>query len=149
MIGLCRALNIPARFVTGIDYGADVALGPTDFHAYTEVFLGDRWYIVDATGISPSTGLLRLGTGRDAADAAFATIYGDIVSWAPAVEILATFDLSRGILLPERTLEPVSTAGLDSAAAAEALAASQAVEPLAVGTFQSNERSGSGQHSSH
>lgn len=40
MISLCRALNIPARFATGIDYGADPALGPPDFHAYVEVFLG-------------------------------------------------------------------------------------------------------------
>jgi hypothetical protein len=34
MIALCRAANVPARFTTGIDYGADPALGPTDFHAY-------------------------------------------------------------------------------------------------------------------
>ena len=30
MIALCRAVKIPARFTTGIDYGADLALGPTD-----------------------------------------------------------------------------------------------------------------------
>jgi transglutaminase-like putative cysteine protease len=42
MIALCRALNIPARFVTGIDYGAAVELGLPDFHAYVEVFRGDR-----------------------------------------------------------------------------------------------------------
>ena len=36
MIAICRALSIPARFTTGIDYGADPALGPTDFHAYVE-----------------------------------------------------------------------------------------------------------------
>jgi transglutaminase-like putative cysteine protease len=39
MIALCRALNIPARFSSGLDYGADPALGPTDFHAYVEVYL--------------------------------------------------------------------------------------------------------------
>ena len=33
MISICRALNIPARYVTGVDYGADAALGPPDFHA--------------------------------------------------------------------------------------------------------------------
>ena len=43
MIALCRAVNIPARFTTGIDYGADPALGPPDFHAYVEVYLSDRW----------------------------------------------------------------------------------------------------------
>ena len=39
MIALCRAVNIPARFVTGTDYGADPALGPPDFHAYVEAYL--------------------------------------------------------------------------------------------------------------
>ena len=34
MITMCRAFNIPARYVTGVDYGADPAFGPTDFHAY-------------------------------------------------------------------------------------------------------------------
>src|SRR5439155_25345830 len=34
MITLCRAINIPARFATGTDYGADPALGPPDFHSY-------------------------------------------------------------------------------------------------------------------
>lgn len=53
MIALCRALNIPARFTTGTDYGADPSLGPSDFHAYVEVYLGYRWYIFDPsnTGI--------------------------------------------------------------------------------------------------
>ena len=31
MVALCRALNIPARFTTGTDYGADPVLGPPDF----------------------------------------------------------------------------------------------------------------------
>jgi len=42
MIALCRAVNIPARFASGIDYGADPALGPQDFHAYVEAYLGHR-----------------------------------------------------------------------------------------------------------
>ena len=50
MIALCRAVNIPARFATGIDYGADPILGPPDFHAYVEVYLGDRWFIFDPSG---------------------------------------------------------------------------------------------------
>jgi transglutaminase-like putative cysteine protease len=55
MIALCRALNIPARYVTGIDYGADPAMGPHDFHAYVEVFLGQRWYLFDPSGVTPVT----------------------------------------------------------------------------------------------
>ena len=48
MISYCRALNYPARFVTGVDYGADPSLGPPDFHAYVEVMIGGSWYLFDA-----------------------------------------------------------------------------------------------------
>ena len=78
MIALCRAINIPARFTTGIDYGADPALGPTDFHAYVEAYLGDRWYMFDPSGTAIPMGFVRFGTGRDAADVAFATIFGTV-----------------------------------------------------------------------
>lgn len=75
-IALLRALNIPARFVTGYDYGVDPIYGPTDFHAYVDAYLGDRWYLFDSTQLCPRNGLMRIGTGRDAADCAFATIFG-------------------------------------------------------------------------
>ena len=78
MIACCRAINIPARFVTGLDYGADPALGPTDFHAYVEAYLGNAWYMFDPSGTATPMGLIRLGTGRDAADCAYATIFGAV-----------------------------------------------------------------------
>ena len=87
MIAMCRALNIPARYVTGVDYGADPALGPTDFHAYVEVFLGQRWYLFDASGLSPVMGLIRIGTGRDAADVSFATLFGNVRCLRPVLGI--------------------------------------------------------------
>ena len=87
MIALCRALNIPARIVTGTDFGADPALGPADFHAYVEVYLGDRWYVFDASGTGVPMGFVRIGTGRDAADVAFATIFGRVQSSAPAIRV--------------------------------------------------------------
>jgi transglutaminase-like putative cysteine protease len=87
MIALCRAVNIPARLATGVDYGADPALGPTDFHAYAEVYLGDRWYIFDPSGTAIPMGFVRFGTGRDAADVAFATIFGSVISQAPRISI--------------------------------------------------------------
>ena len=77
-IALLRSLNIPARFVTGYDYGVDPSYGPTDFHAYVEAFLENRWWIFDSTRLCPRNGLVRIGTGRDAADVAFATIFGNI-----------------------------------------------------------------------
>ena len=109
MIALCRAVNIPARFVTGIDYGADPALGPTDFHAYVEVFLGDRWYLFEPTGVSPPMGLVRLGTGRDAADVSFATMFGTIRSSQPVLVIEAVNDLANGFTLPRFCPEALST----------------------------------------
>ena len=99
MIALCRAVNIPARFASGIDYGADPLLGPTDFHAYVEVFLGDRWYIFDAAGVAIPMGFVRLATGRDAADAAFATMFGGVTGFAPVVQIEAIPN-ADGVLVP-------------------------------------------------
>lgn len=71
-IALCRALCIPARYVSGYAVG----LQPPDFHGFFEAYLGSRWYLFDATRMAPIEGLVRIGTGRDAADASFATIIG-------------------------------------------------------------------------
>lgn len=73
-IAFCRAMNIPARFVGGYAYG----LNPPDFHAYFEAYLNNSWYLFDATRLAPLTGTIRIGTGRDATDVSFATIFGNI-----------------------------------------------------------------------
>jgi transglutaminase-like putative cysteine protease len=109
MIALCRALNIPARFCSGIDYGADPVFGPTDFHAYVEVLLGRRWYIFDPSGMAIPMGFVRIGTGRDAADISFATIFGTIKSEAPVLAIEALDDPARGYVLPWRCPEALSS----------------------------------------
>ena len=109
MIAFCRALNIPARFVTGIDYGAAAELGLPDFHAYVEVFLLDRWYAFDPTGITAPMGLVRIGTGRDAADVSFATMFGAVRSFAPAIVISALDDPANGYLLPTHSQQGLST----------------------------------------
>jgi transglutaminase-like putative cysteine protease len=108
-ITFCRALNYPARFVTGVDYGADPSLGPPDFHAYVEAYL-DRWYLFDPTGISPTTGLIRIATGADAADVSFATIFGPVRTGMPELAFDAVEDKTAGIERPERTSLAVSTA---------------------------------------
>lgn len=110
MIALCRSLNMPARFVSGIDYGADPSLGPTDFHAYVEVMLSGRWYLFDPSGVSPVMGLLRFGTGRDAADVSFATIFGAVVSQIPVISIEAEIDEQAGYSLPTHHDDAFSTA---------------------------------------
>jgi len=73
-ISFCRALCIPARYLTAYAYQLD----PMDFHACFEVYLGNTWYVFDATRLAPLNGLVRIATGRDAADAAVSTIYGQL-----------------------------------------------------------------------
>jgi transglutaminase-like putative cysteine protease len=111
MIALCRAVNIPARFATGIDYGADPALGPTDFHAYVEAYLGGRWYIFDPSGTAIPMGFVRFGTGHDAADAAFATIFGSVQSSAPRISIEALPGADGRLVTPWHCAEALSTDG--------------------------------------
>lgn len=111
MIALCRAINIPARFVTGIDYGADPVLGPTDFHAYVECYLGDRWYMFDPSGVAIPMGFVRFGTGRDAADVAFATIFGSVQSVAPVISITAIAGADGQLVVPFHCVEALSTDG--------------------------------------
>ncbi len=74
-ITLCRALNIPARLVVGYVHFADP---PEDFHAVFEAWLEGRWVLFDATRMAPIERLVRIGTGRDAKDVAFATIFGGV-----------------------------------------------------------------------
>lgn len=72
LIALCRAADIPARAVSAYAW----RLNPPDLHAVAEVYVGDRWRLVDATGLAPISGLVRVATGRDAADIAFMTVFG-------------------------------------------------------------------------
>lgn len=68
-IALLRALGIPARMVSVYAPG----LTPMDFHAVCEAYLEGSWHLIDATGLAPRQSLVRIATGRDAADVAFLT----------------------------------------------------------------------------
>jgi transglutaminase-like putative cysteine protease len=73
-IALCRALNIPARYVGCYALG----LEPMDFHACFEAYLGGQWYLFDPTdGIAPDQ-IVVIARGRDAANAALTTIFGKV-----------------------------------------------------------------------
>ncbi|QHE88840.1 transglutaminase-like domain-containing protein [Hydrogenophaga sp. BPS33] len=109
MITMCRALNIPARFTTAIDFGADPALGPTDFHAYVEAYVGHRWYLFDPSGTAIPMGFVRIGTGRDAADVSFATIFGGVTSQAPRIDISAQTSVENGWQMPVHRPDALST----------------------------------------
>jgi transglutaminase-like putative cysteine protease len=69
VIALLRALDVPARMVAVYAPG----LRPMDFHAVAEAFIDGQWHVVDATGLAPRQSLVRISTGRDAADIAFLT----------------------------------------------------------------------------
>lgn len=109
MIALCRAVNIPARFTTGTDYGAPLYLGPPDFHAYVEVFLSGRWYIFDPSGTAIPMGFMRLSIGRDAADVAFATMFGSVVSYAPIIRVETVHDADANLIEPHHCAQALST----------------------------------------
>lgn len=72
-VTFCRALNIPARLAVGY---AAFANPPPDFHAVFEAYLGGQWLLFDATRLSPVEDLVRIASGRDAKDVAFATMFG-------------------------------------------------------------------------
>ena len=78
-IALCRAFNLPARYVTGHlpDIGCVDPGTPMDFHAYCEVYLGKEWLTFDPRYNIPRIGRVKVAHGMDAVDAAFATIYGE------------------------------------------------------------------------
>lgn len=69
-VALLRALNVPARVVSVYAPG----LSPMDFHAVAEAWVQDGWHTVDATALAPRSSLVRIATGRDAADSAFLTV---------------------------------------------------------------------------
>jgi len=75
LIALARAASLPARIASVYAPGVD----PPDFHAVCEVFLGDAWHIVDATGMASGADCAKIAVGRDAADVAFLTAFGTAV----------------------------------------------------------------------
>jgi len=77
-VTFCRALNIPARYVTG--YLGDIGIPPTytpmDFSAWFEVYLNNRWWTADARHNRPRIGRVLMAVGRDASDVAITTSFG-------------------------------------------------------------------------
>jgi len=76
-ITFSRAMNIPARYVTG--YLGDIRRpdsGPGDFSAWYEVFLEGRWWTMDARHNDNRMGRVLMAVGRDATDVAITTSFG-------------------------------------------------------------------------
>jgi len=100
-IALCRALTIPARYFTGYAY----KLKPADFHACFEAYLGNQWVLFDATGLAPLNGMVKIATGRDAADAAVASIFGDAYGTTMNISCQLAEDNFKPYFYPARKFE--------------------------------------------
>lgn len=86
-VALARALDVPARLAAVYAPGLD----PMDFHAVAELWVDGVWQVVDATRLAPRSTLVRIATGRDAADTAFLSTYGGEVRLL-GMEVLAVVD---------------------------------------------------------
>jgi len=86
-ITLLRALNVPARLAAVFAPG----LSPMEYHAVCEAYVDGAWYVVDGTHLAPRQSLLRVSTGRDAADTAFLTNLGGAVELT-GLEVTAVVD---------------------------------------------------------
>lgn len=85
-VGLARAVGIPARLVAAYAPG----LSPMDFHAVVEAYVGGGWHVLDPTHLAPRASLLRIATGRDAADTAFADVHSGVATLT-RVEVAAVY----------------------------------------------------------
>ncbi len=83
MAAFTRAAGIPARLVSAYAW----RLEPQDFHAVVDVWLGGRWRLVDASGLAPTEGLVRIAVGRDATDISFMTVFGSADFLAQEVRV--------------------------------------------------------------
>jgi transglutaminase-like putative cysteine protease len=86
-ITLCRALNIPARYVCGHlpDVGVLDPGSPMDFHAYYEAYIGKKWMTYDPRFNKPRIGRIKIAHGLDAVDGALTTTYGGgVMEWFEA-----------------------------------------------------------------
>ena len=77
-IAMCRALNIPARYVNA--YLGDIGMPPPyaagDFAASVQVYLSGRWWNFDPRNNMPRIGRIPVGFGRDAGDVALIYSFG-------------------------------------------------------------------------
>ena len=114
-IALCRAARLPARYVSTVPLGSS---GEVDLHPWVEVLVGDTWLAVDPSRRVPRTALLRLGTGRDAADVPLAIAHGEI----SAARVELSLDVGRTSIdaLRERDLAATAICAATLGSLAEA-----------------------------
>jgi transglutaminase-like putative cysteine protease len=88
VVAFLRALDVPARVAAVYAPG----LSPMDFHAVAEAAIDGVWHVVDATTLAPRQTMVRIATGRDAADTAFLSARGELPVRITRLEVLAVAD---------------------------------------------------------
>nr|WP_314626736.1 transglutaminase family protein [uncultured Noviherbaspirillum sp.] len=112
MVALCRALDMPTRYVAGympLLEATDTDIG-IDFHAYVEVYIDRAWHIFDPRHNRPHIGRIKIAHGMDAVDVAFATIYGRVATelfqvWSYPVD-QSTVKVGDPVLMPVHSMAP-------------------------------------------
>lgn len=134
VIALARAFNMPARYA--VSYLPDIDVPddgiPMDFHAYAEIWLEGGWQVFDPHDSFPRKGRVFLASGLDAADAAFATLYGgarltSFQVWADPIPLYETLDRRQELRLPS----PATAVAPAAPAALEAPASPRPAAPVA------------------
>ena len=87
VVALCRAMSLPARYVSGYCLGLD----PPDFHAWAQIYLGDRWHNIDATFGGTRPALVPIAHGRDAADVSLLTLWSPTTVREQSVAVREVF----------------------------------------------------------
>ena len=105
-ITFCRALNIPARLVVGYVHFVEP---PQDFHAVFEAWLDNQWVVFDPTKMAPIDRLVRVGTGRDAKDVAFATIFGGVQMQRKELQVLEGDEVEEKPLSAQQPMPSLAT----------------------------------------
>lgn len=85
LIAMARSAAIPARMVSA--YAPRVV--PQDFHAVVEVYLADKWHLIDPTQMAKSDEIVIIGVGRDAADVSFLTSFGTVELIQLSVKVIS------------------------------------------------------------
>jgi transglutaminase-like putative cysteine protease len=99
VIAMLRSCDMPARLASVYAPG----LHPMDFHAVAEAYVDGQWLIADATLLAPRTNMVRIATGRDAADTAFLTSSGESVELL-SLDVMA---VAESGLAPDDLTQPV------------------------------------------
>jgi transglutaminase-like putative cysteine protease len=102
VVTLARAAGMAARLVAVYAPG----LTPMDFHAVAEVEVDGRWHVVDATRLAPRESLVRIATGRDAADTAWLTT---VSGFADLADVTVTAVAGNGLPLDDGSSPTVLT----------------------------------------